>query len=368
MTSRRVDIRHVREHPGVTFEAVMAHYGLELLPSGSKPEQCKVLCPFHDDHKPSCGVNLKKKQFHCFPCGAGGNILDFVMQMEEIDARTGAIKLAEICEIETAPNSANTNRRPAKKLSPAERLRERHASAGTTESNSEKTPTQAKPAESTKKTPTPKKGARPAQEAAESASEDTSDFEPYTRKLDLLHDHPYLRERGIDPKLAEWLEIGYCARGFQRGRIAIRLHDAEGTPLGYAGRWAEKDPPEGQVRYLLPRNFPKHEVLYNFHRIMPEGEALVIVESFWSVFRLHQLGIPAVAPMGWALSPEQITLITRHDIKRVVLLLDGDKAGRDGVAAVLPELAKHLYVRAPEVPDGFKPHKADEALLRHLLG
>ena len=72
------------------FRAVLLHYGLIVVGSG---DQAKVLCPFHDDERPSCSVNLTKGLWHCFRgCGAG-NVLDFVHRMENRDG--GSVKLLE---------------------------------------------------------------------------------------------------------------------------------------------------------------------------------------------------------------------------------------------------------------------------------
>src|ERR687886_3134701 len=86
------------------FRAVLAHYGLALLGQG---EQAKVCCPFHDDERPSCSVNLERRIFHCHAgsCGVSGNVLEFVHRMETKDGETvslreAAVKLAGICGLE----------------------------------------------------------------------------------------------------------------------------------------------------------------------------------------------------------------------------------------------------------------------------
>jgi hypothetical protein len=63
----------------------------------------------------------------------------------------------------------------------------------------------------------------------------------------------------------------------------------------YAGRWAgpEAELPEGEDRYKLPGRFEKLRVLFNLHRVI--SAHVVLVEGFFGVFRLHALGVPAVA-------------------------------------------------------------------------
>src|SRR5215208_5190203 len=73
------------------FAAVLLHYRINLVGQG---DQAKVLCPFHDDERPSCSVNLAKRLFHCFSCQAKGNVLDFVHRMETRDGATVSLRQA----------------------------------------------------------------------------------------------------------------------------------------------------------------------------------------------------------------------------------------------------------------------------------
>ena len=83
------------------FAKVLRHYGFEF-PGGRN--QLKLPCPFHEEGRASLSVNLESKVFHCFGCGAKGNLLDFVQRMERrkgqsLGARQGMLKLALICGI-----------------------------------------------------------------------------------------------------------------------------------------------------------------------------------------------------------------------------------------------------------------------------
>ena len=93
-----------------------------------------------------------------------------------------------------------------------------------------------------------------------------------------------------------------------QGRICIPIHDERGMLVAYTGRWASDELPEGVPKYDLPRQIPKRRVLYNLHRVIG-AEHLVLVEGYWSVFRLHGLGVSAVSLMGRTLSVEQETLL-----------------------------------------------------------
>jgi DNA primase len=152
-----------------------------------------------------------------------------------------------------------------------------------------------------------------------------------------------------------------------RGRIAIPIHDEAGCLVAYAGRWAAEDIPEGQPRYLLPRGFQKQLVLFNLHRVKGE-RSLVIVESYWSVFRLASLAVPAVALMGRELSITHVEHLTGAEVDHVQLMLDGDSPGRLATAKMVSELARHFFVRDLELPDSMKPHSAPEEILQRLIG
>ena len=101
------------------FRAVLLHYGLTLIGSG---DQAKVHCPFHDDARPSCSVNLAKRLFHCFSCQAKGNVLEFVHRMETkegatVSLRLAGLTLASICGISV---NGSERRQETRKASTAE--------------------------------------------------------------------------------------------------------------------------------------------------------------------------------------------------------------------------------------------------------
>jgi hypothetical protein len=57
-------------------------------------------CPFHDDRHPSLAVNEEKQKFHCFSCDKGGDVIDFVREMENTDTK-GAMALLRNCGVKT---------------------------------------------------------------------------------------------------------------------------------------------------------------------------------------------------------------------------------------------------------------------------
>lgn len=188
---------------------------------------------------------------------------------------------------------------------------------------------------------------------------------PLTFELKLDPEHPYLVERGVSAGTIATFGLGYCSRGVMAGRICIPIHNAKGALVAYAGRWPG-EPPEGVERYLLPRQFQKSAVLFNLHRVA-DATHLVLVEGFWSTFRLHAIGVPVAALMGSSISDEHLALMRERGTRYITLLLDGDEAGRKGRERALPALASTFFVRAPLLQDGEKPDTLDETALRDLV-
>ena len=187
-------------------------------------------------------------------------------------------------------------------------------------------------------------------------------------ELPLDGSHPYLAERGVEPEVIEEFGLGYYdGRGFLRERICIPIRNEAGELVAYCGRWPGNDVPKGTSKYLLPERFEKSRVVFNLDRVNGTG-SVVLVESYWSVFRLHALRVPVVSLMGSSISEEQLRLLAKAGIGEVTVLLDGDKAGREGGEKMVLALARSFLVHWAEVPEGQKPHTMDEGALVSLVG
>jgi len=164
-----------------------------------------------------------------------------------------------------------------------------------------------------------------------------------------------LRSKGIDVATAAHFEVGaWHGRGFLSGCIGVRLHDLDGRPLGYAGRRISP-PADRQIgRWKLPSRLPKASLLYGWHRVVPgDRQRLVVVEGVWGVLRLAQVGVPAVALLGAHASARQCAMLA--SAKRVVVMLDGDRAGRAGTRRLVERLNGRGDVRVVEVGEGVDP-------------
>ena len=323
----------------VTFQFVLDHYNLKW--RSSKGPELVAHCPFHNDQKPSLSVNSQKGVFFCHGCGAKGDVLSFVSQREGIGITEAALLLKkwhdQARQIEEETGLITEYLKGHIYKGTLITLPHRNNGSGRRRKK-EKSPPQ-----------TPKAGNCPLS---------------FTLKLE--PEHPYFIKRGLDPKVVSLFGLGYCQYGWMKNRMAVPIHDEKGQLVAYAGRWPGDEPPEGEGKYMLPRGFKKSEVLFNLHRVA-DAELLIIVEGYWSVFRLHQLGLPSVALMGSKLSKAQETLLMASKVRRLILLLDGDHPGRHAQAEILPRLALHFFTKVVELPEGEQPDTVDQELLLELL-
>jgi DNA primase len=178
--------------------------------------------------------------------------------------------------------------------------------------------------------------------------------------------HPYLAGRGLAAETVRTFGVGfYGGRGFLRGRIVIPIHDERGELVAYAGRAIDREEP----RYRFPRGFRKSLVLFNLHRVLKTGaRTVIVVEGFFDALAVHQAGYPAVvALMGSTLSRPQGDLLTTH-FDRVLLMLDGDDAGRHGAAAITSTLAGRIEVIPILLDERMQPDQLAAVAIECLLG
>ena len=386
MPQQYIDFAYVKEN--ASFERVIAGYNLKLLGNGS---QRSLLCPFHRERKPSCKIDLERNIWHCFGCEAKGNVLEFVARLEgdKEDLRSAALKIAEICGIVTAAPREPAGASPAgehrrKGAVPAQQKtggpRRARAARAWTEPNELAPANGAKGAAPAEPTARPAPASLTSRDIHGVAAKNGGDRltkrqvdgvaepvnPPLTFALKLDPQHPYLDERGLSAEIVAAFGLGYCSRGVMTGRICIPIHNERGELVAYAGRWPGDAVPDDQERYKLPPRFQKSRVLYNLHRVA-DAEHVVLVEGYWSAIRLHAIGVPAAALMGWSVAADQIALLRDRGTRFITLLLDGDDAGWRGRDRVLPDLAASFFVHAPLLPDGEKPDTMPERALRALV-
>lgn len=333
------------------MEMILGHYGLlsELKASGKGLSGC---CPVHKGSNPrQFSVSLEKNIWNCFGnCKTGGNILDFVAMMESGNKNAESIRKAAILIKEWFLDK----------------------------NGNEKAPQPATPAEGKSQKKELIKKEKPA--VQKDLQEDTPPNEslspvnlPLTFQLKSLSaDHPFFNQHGISAETVRFFGLGFCSKGLLKDRIAIPIHDEKSNLVAYCGRAITEDQIVNEGKYKQPPKFVKSAVVYNLHRQPKKPALFILVESFLSVFRLHQAGYPNVlALMGSALSEAQEELIVSHlgPNGKVLLFFDDDENGQRCSADCLERLSKRVFVKTLAVGVyGKKPHHLKPEELKSLIG
>ena len=194
----------------------------------------------------------------------------------------------------------------------------------------------------------------------------TRQFRPFSRRLVLDANAAFVAAKGIRVDTAARFDSGaFNGAGWLEGCVAVRLHDPQVVPLGYAGRQLHPARISRYGKWKLPPLFPRSSTLYNLHRVRPQmRRGIVVVECPWGVMRLDQIGVPAVALLGTHLSVAQRQLLA--DATRILLLMDGDQAGEDAARRIRATLPQGVNVALVRPPDGHDPDDLDDHQLRAL--
>jgi DNA primase len=300
----------------VSLEAVLRHYQVPGL--RKRGHQLVGRCPIHRGQRDdSFRASLSKNAFRCFACQAGGNVLNFVAAMEKCSIRQAALCLQRWFSVGAPGEGPLGSARRSVRNGELVRAKE---------------------------------GRNP----------------PLPFVLTGVdHSHPYLVERGIDPATAVEFGVGFYARsGLLSGRVVIPIANARGQTVAYAGRALDDSLP----KYKLPAGFRKARELFNLHRATATGsQTVIVVEGYFDCLRVHRAGLPSVvALMGSSLSAKQENALL-ETFDRVVLLLDGDAAGRAASRALVARLSKRCLVVEVQVPDGAQPDQLSLVAIQELL-
>lgn len=306
-----IEFRAVKQ--AVSLEAVLHHYQVPgLRRHGS---QLEGRCPIHRGQRDdSFRASLSKNVFHCFACQAHGNVLDFVAAMEKCSVREAACRLQQWFAVGPL---ATAVQQMARGLWKAELVREKE------------------------------RGNPP--------------LRFVLRGVD--HAHPYLLQRGIDRDTAAEFGVGfYGGPGLMSGRIVIPIRNVRSEIVAYAG-------PDGRLpKYKLPVGFHKGWELFNIHHAAAtDSHTAIVVEGYFDCLRVHQAGFPCVvALMGSSLSASQEQVLTgRFD--RVILMLDGDTAGRTASHSISARLSAKCFVALVHVPEGMQPDQLSPKAIQELI-
>jgi len=352
-------ILQIRER--IDIVEVVSRY-LPLKRSGANNQG---LCPFHGEKTPSFNVNSTRQIFHCFGCGVGGNVFNFLMRMEglsfpEAVRRLGEQVGIEIEEEQLSPEEEERRRELDRMRRINEVAAEYYQSVLLNEAEGE----------------IARKYLKRRGFDRELASQFLLGYAP--DRWEALAGH--LAAKGLDLELAR--KLGLIRPGKQdrsdydlfRGRLMFPILDSYGKVVAFGGRVLDDSLP----KYINSSESPiyhKSRTLYGLYQAkegMRGSSEVVVVEGYFDLLALWRAGVHnVVATCGTALTGDHARLLKRY-AKRVLLLFDQDAAGRQAtfkaMEGLLPEglAVATVTLDAGEDPDSYLIKQGVEALRRQL--
>ena len=290
------------------------------------------LCPFHNEKTPSFHVRDGEGYYHCFGCGASGDAISFLREKEGLGFMDAVRQLADQAGM-VVPQSKPQDPELAAKRDKSMVILDETA-------------------------------------------------RQYQSAL-LQNNNPaaaYLKNRGIDQSAIETFRLGYAPRSglqdtlarfghsadeivesglirisdrdqsryqFFRHRLMFPITDNRGQVIAFGGRALDDDQQPKYLNSAESPMFQKKHTLYGMalaRVAVRQGLPLVVAEGYMDVIAIHQSGLAAaVAPLGTALTEDQIKLLWRMD-DQPILCFDGDHAGK---AAALKALIRSLPLLEP---------------------
>ena len=305
------------------------------------------LCPFHNEKTPSFHVRDSDGYYHCFGCGVSGDAISFLREKEGLGFMDAVRQLADAAGMDV----------PQSKPQDPELAAKRNKSLVIMD---------------------------------EAARQFQSSL--------LNGDNPaaaYLKKRGIDQSAIETFRLGFAPRsGLQetlmrfghsadeiietglvrisdrdqsryqmfRHRLMFPITDNRGQVIAFGARALDDDQQPKYLNSAESPTFQKKHTLYGMalaRVAVRQGLPLVVAEGYMDVIAIHQSGVAAaVAPLGTALTEEQIKLLWRMD-DQPILCFDGDRAGKSAALKALirslPLLEPGKTLRLALLPVGVDP-------------
>ena len=311
----------------------------------------KGLCPFHSEKTPSFMVNEEKQIFHCFGCGAGGDVFTFLMKVGNFSFPQAVEELAKRYGV----------RLPPRELSPA------------------------------------KKKEMDKREILFKINQMASEYfhDLLSRRREGEEGRRYLSQRGMSEEIIKEHRLGYSLERWDglahhlqekkvslelarelglifpkkregwydafRGRILFPIFDLHQRVVGFGGRLIK----EGEPKYLnSPESsiYHKGEILYGLQvakGYIPKKDCVMIVEGYFDLLTLHQFGLKhSIATLGTALTAQHVHILKRYT-KNLITVFDADVAGVQASLRALPLFleeevsGKTIILPKDEDPDEF---------------
>jgi len=310
----------------------------------------KACCPFHDEKSPSFVVSPAKQIYHCFGCGAGGNVISFLMEHDHLSFIDAIRELAKRAHL-TIPESVIS----AAPVQPKNDLYElmHHASQF---------------------------------------------YEAHLKNTEAARAKSYLIQRGLTGAIAKQFQLGVAPNKWDaliqylrqqkfsfedmlsagvvtqkesngqdkffdkfRDRIMFPIHDRQGRIIAFGGRVID----QGEPKYLNSPETPifhKSNELYGVYQWLKthkNSESVIVVEGYMDVLALVQQGVTnVVGTLGTATTEQHLQLLFRYTDK-IIFCFDGDNAGKKAawraLTVALPKLKSNKILRFVFLPEKEDP-------------
>ncbi len=323
------------------------------------------ICPFHDDSKPSMTVSPAKQFYYCFSCGAGGNSIKFLMELNRQSFVDVVLDLARKYQLPVETLDGPQQERFQQELSRRERIFRILSLAKGWFRDQLNTPNGLHASEYLINARKLKKGIIDEFELGYAPDKWDSLLNYMTHTEGISNES--LIEAGLI--VSRKGENGFYDRF--RNRLMVPINDRQGRVIGFGGRSLDGSEP----KYL---NSPETEVfekgkhLFGLDKAanaIRKADKALVVEGYFDVIALHSSGIQnSVAALGTALSSQQIKQLCRcSDGKKIVLNFDADRAGVRAANRAIAEVEHlamqgQLDLRVLQLPFGKDP---DEYLQMH---
>ena len=322
------------------------------------------LCPFHNEKTPSFTVFPATKSFYCFGCGAGGDVISFIMREENLDYVGALEHLASRAGISLPTDNASYEQEGV----PRKRIYEMNLAAARFFREC---------------LVDPQYGSEGLRYLTEERGLSMATIRRFG--LGFAPDHwwllsNYLKKQGFRE---EELIAGFLAKRSEksgkifdlfRNRVMFPVIDTTGNVVAFGGRVMDDSKP----KYLNSSDTPafkksRHLFALNFARKHTE-ERLILCEGYMDVIALHAAGFEnAVATLGTAITSEQARIFAKYT-KQVIICYDSDTAGQTAASKAMRLLesvgvdVRVLKLEGAKDPDEYIKHFGADAFRRVLDG
>ncbi|MGN0674983.1 MAG: DNA primase [Oscillospiraceae bacterium] len=324
------------------IDSVMSSY-VSLIRRG---RNCVCLCPFHSEKSPSCTVYLENNSFYCFGCGAGGDVITFIMKIENLDYVEAIKFLADRAGM-PMPDDAKNNE--------STRIKSRVLEINRTAARFFY--------DTLTRSPDGEKGRRYFSERQLTPSTITKYGLGYAPN-DWYRLSNFLRSKGFSEE--ELITANLCGRGKNGGvfdlfrdRVMFPIIDLRGNVIAFGGRIIDGSGP----KYINSSDTPVFKKSRNLFSLnfakRSEEKRLILAEGYMDVIAINQAGFEnVVATLGTALTQEQARLMSQY-AEEIIIAYDSDGAGQNATHKAINLLSevgvrtKIIHMEGAKDPDEY---------------